>query len=115
MIFHNLTPHAITVYDAAGGRVIHVFEPAGQIARCESTATQVAVIDGISIHRTTFGPVTGLPEPGPDTVYIVSSLVAQSLATSGRNDVLAPDTGPDSVIRDEAGRIIGVRRFQVFG
>jgi len=46
----------------------------------------------------------------PMYVYIVSSLVAQ--AVKGRQDVVAPDTSPSGVVRDEQGRIIGVKRFQ---
>jgi hypothetical protein len=38
--------------------------------------------------------------------------VAQAVA--GRDDVVAPDTGPESVVRDAEGKIIGVRRFQKF-
>lgn len=41
--------------------------------------------------------------------FSVSSLVAQAVV--GREDVVAPDTGP-TAIRDEAGRIVAVRRFQ---
>ena len=47
----------------------------------------------------------------PKKYFIVSSIVAQHVS---REDVLAPDTSPDSVVRDEKGRILGVRRFQVF-
>jgi len=48
----------------------------------------------------------------PVTLYIVSTLVAQ--ACKGRKDVVAPDTSPESVVRDESGQIVAVRRFQVF-
>jgi len=47
----------------------------------------------------------------PVRYYIVSSLVAQALAGK-RNDLLAPDTSPQGVVRDEEGRIVGVKRFQ---
>ena len=33
-------------------------------------------------------------------------------ANPDRNDLVCPDTGPDSVVRDKEGRILGVRRLQ---
>lgn len=57
------------------------------------------------------GAVTGLPNDcGP--IYIVSGMVLDALSASGskRNDVFAPDTGAGAV-RDEAGRIVAVRRL----
>jgi hypothetical protein len=35
-------------------------------------------------------------------------------AKSGRRDVVSPDTGPESAVRDPGGRIVGVKRFQTF-
>ena len=63
-------------------------------------------IDGISVVRTKFGEVQGLPEPDGN-IYIVSMVVAQ--AVSGRSDVIAPDTGPTAY--RENGLIVGVRQF----
>ena len=61
--------------------------------------------DGITVpvNQTRFGEVSDLPDPQPDTIYIVSALVAQ--AVPDRQDVFIVD---DSV-RDEQGRIIGAR------
>ena len=58
--------------------------------------------------------IEDLPEPAPYTLYVASSLVAQAAARYGRIDVLAPDTGPESAVRDETGQITGVRRLQRF-
>jgi hypothetical protein len=62
-------------------------------------------VDGISVpvNRTQFGVVTGLPDPQPDTIYIVSAVVAQ--AVPDRPDVFIVD----DAVRDEQGRIIGAR------
>ena len=102
----NLTPHTITFVDDVGNIVLTV-EPLGQVARCAASRVQVdtVTVDGIAIpvNRTQFGEVTGLPEPQEGTIYIVSSLTAQ--AVPEREDVFIVD---DSV-RDEQGRIIGVR------
>jgi hypothetical protein len=48
----------------------------------------------------------------PYKYFIVSTLVAQTL--KGRADVIAPDTSPSGVVRDDKGNIIGVKRFQKF-
>jgi len=55
-------------------------------------------------------PVEQCEHQEPIDYYIVSSLVAQSLRR--RKDIVAPDTSPQSVVRDENGQIIGVKRFQ---
>jgi hypothetical protein len=62
-------------------------------------------VDGITVpvNRTQFGAVTGLPEPQPDTIFVVSALVAQ--AVPDRPDVFIVD----DAVRDEQGRVIGAR------
>lgn len=114
MNFINLTPHTVNVVDADGNTILSV-APSGNVARVATQQTVVGNIAGIDIVRTVFGDVDGLPAPQPDTVYIVSTLVLQALIDAGisRDDVVAPDTSPASAVRDNAGNIIGVRRFQV--
>jgi hypothetical protein len=107
----NLTPHTINIV-GADGTVAKVYPPSGQQARVSSRAEVVGAVDGVPIVRTVFGELSGLPEPQEGTLFIVSSVVAQAVA--GRDDVVAPDTGPESVVRDAEGKIIGVRRFQKF-
>ncbi|MFC0903824.1 hypothetical protein ACFHWD_03850 [Clostridium sp. MT-14] len=57
----------------------------------------------IPINRTVFGDIENLPEPQPDTIFVVSSIVAQ--AAQNRDDLFIPD----DTVRDENGRIIGCR------
>lgn len=112
MTFVNLTPHKIVVFTDSGNLVI---EPSGMVARSVPSQTVVGIVNGISVVKTVFGEVEGLPSPKRGVVYIVSTLVLQALKDRGivRNDVVAPDTSPQSVVRDDAGNIVGVRRFQV--
>jgi len=105
----NLTPHAIKVAGEDGETILEA-APSGQVARCTTSSEVVGEICGIEVVKTTFGLVDGLPPAEEGTIYIVSSLVAQA---AGRDDVVAPDTGP-TAIRDEAGRILAVKRFQRF-
>jgi hypothetical protein len=51
-----------------------------------------------------------LPPTIPGTWYIVSAMVASLYPE--RPDFITPDTGPESVIRDPDGRIVGVKRFR---
>ena len=108
----NLTPHDVHIYDETGKTIIRTYPASGTVARVRSTTEIVGEVDGIEIARTTFGEIEGLPDPQPDTKYIVSLLVLQAVGGK-RDDLLGPDTGPGSVVRDESGQIIGVRRFQV--
>jgi hypothetical protein len=96
-MFVNLTPHIVRLND---GRE---FAPSGNVARVTSTHTEF--INDICEVR--FGQIVDLPDPAPDTIYIVSGLVA---AAARRPDVVSPATGhPDA--RREAGQIISVPGF----
>ena len=110
--FINLTPHPIIIY--RGEEKIEI-PPSGTIARVEVKQEKVGELDGIPVHKSTFGDVEGLPEPKENTIYIVSTVVLQALKAKGieRKDLVAPDTTPSGAVRDEEGRIVGVRGFQV--
>ena len=98
----NLTPHAINFLDS-NNRPILTVEPSGVIAPAKQTRTLCGTIAGIPVNQCAYGTVQGLPEPAKETIYIVSAITAQ--ACPEREDVYIVD---DSV-RDETGRIIGVR------
>ena len=101
----NLTPHTVNIISGDGSAL--AVPNCGTIARCVETQTELPSInvDGaeVSIVTTTYGDVSGLPEPEEGTYYIVSLLVAQ--AVKGRNDLLSPGL----TIRDEAGQVIGCK------
>jgi hypothetical protein len=112
----NLTQHDIVVYDQSNNEVLRV-PPSGVVARVQSTEELVGYMNGIPLFRALYGEVQGLPEPQENTVYIVSQLVLQALKEKGiqRTDVMAPNTnpGPNGAVRDQQGRIVGVRSFIV--
>lgn len=103
----NLTPHTINLMPAGPTGPVVTVPPSGQVARCATSRVQVDAVtaEGVTIpvNRTQFGEVTGLPEPQPNTIYIVSALVAQ--AVPERQDVFIVD----DAVRDEQGRIVGAR------
>ena len=103
----NLTPHALVMMPGGPDGPTVTIPPSGQVARCAVDREQVdtVTVDGITVpvYQTRFGEVSGLPAPRPDTIYVVSTLVAQ--AVPGRRDVYIVD----DAVRDDQGRIIGAR------
>lgn len=99
----NLTPHALNI--VVGDHTVTI-PPSGVVARVDVTRTvaETLTVDGVEVpvNATTYGAVVGLPDPEPDTMYVVSALVAQA---AKRPDVLVPD----DLVRDEEGRVIGAR------
>jgi hypothetical protein len=95
----NLAPHSIHLND---GREI---PPSGTVARVTAAYTP---FDENGICQAVFGPVQGLPEPQPGTIYIASALVAQA---AKRPDVVSPATGHPQAKRDANGQIISVPGF----
>lgn len=105
----NLTPHDVVIVND-NGEEIKRYPASGNVARVNTQSELIGEVDGIQVVRTKYGDVDGLPDKQPDTVYLVSLVVAQALRGS-RTDVYVPDTGPGSVVRDDKGQIIGVRRL----
>ena len=110
MEFVNLTPHEVIVFDEEGKNVLLRVPPSGEVARVEVKRKEAGTLNGVPLVRSEFGEVQGLPEPREGVVYIVSMIVLQALQGK-RKDVVAPDTSPQSAVRDSEGRIIGVKAF----
>lgn len=89
----NLTPHPISIRYAEETTTI----PSSGLARC-AEALYAEPDGGRPFHavRVNYSAVEGLPEPAPDTIYVVSGLVLTALAGS-RSDVWAPYSGGDPV------------------
>ena len=138
----NLTPHAVVVEavrprayeDGSDGPCRVVIPPSGTVARVverpvDGTTFRTSLeVDGCWVQvlgPTVYGPVEGLPpEEFGGPLYLVSALVAAAVRapvpTHGevgllhpRSDLLVPDTGPDSAIRNEQGQIVAVRRLRL--
>ena len=108
----NLTPHPLNLMPEGPDGPTATIPPSGQVARCAVDREQVdtVTVDGITVpvNQTRFGEVSDLPDPRPgivfpDTIYVVSALVAQ--AVPDRPDVFIVD----DAVRDDQGRIIGAR------
>ena len=100
----NMTPHELNI--VIDDEVTIAVAPSGIVPRVSTKIEKIA--DGIV--TTKMGDVEGLPEMVPGKLLIVSSLVK---AASGRDDLVSPDTSPTGAVRDDNGRIIGVRGIAV--
>ena len=100
----NLTPHPLNIILDDGATV--TVAPSGVVPRVASDNIQVAP----GFVTTTLGDVDGLPDLQPGVLLVVSALVRAALP--GRVDLIGPDTSPQGAVRDQDGRIIGVRGFQ---
>lgn len=106
MKFVNLTQHDLTIILENGDSL--VLPASGEVARVTFSTQQVDEVDGIPIYKTIYEPeVTRLPEPEDGTIFIVSSLAAQTVR---RQDVLAPT----QLIRDDDGQVIAAGGFATF-
>lgn len=112
----NLTPHAITLCDEHG--VVAEFEPSGHVARVASEVQHWYDIPGlpyrVPVCTQQYGEIDLGCQIDPRNYYVVSSVVlaaAERLGHPAAKHLLAPDTGPQGAVRDDAGRIIGTRRF----
>ena len=94
----NLTTHKITILSDDGPIEISA---SGSVARVSTDYKMSSMMDGVRICKTEYGPVEGLPDPAPDTFYLVSNLVR--LALPERKDLLAPG----ELVRDPAGIPMG--------
>ena len=104
-MFHNLTPHAISIVDEAN-QVIATFASEG-VARATQATELVGVIDGIRITKSVFGEPVNLPDPQEGVFLIVSLATVNAARAFGRSvaDLLITN----EAVRDADGRIIGCR------
>ena len=102
----NYTPHPVTVRrDATAGAFEETFLPSGIVARCSVEHQSDGDLLGFPCVRERIGPVTGLPDPTPDTVFLVSRLVAA--ACPARRDLVVPG----SLVRDGSGAVVACVGF----
>lgn len=118
----NLTPHEVVIGAGAGRAVLPA---SGQVARLLSTPqVPLATVHVGALHVDAYSPpsfteVVGLETLAPTSgrPIVVSAMVAEYMVSTKhpyRGAILAPDTGPASVLRDTEGRIVGVGRLILY-
>ena len=114
MRFVNCTPHEVTIRDGSGKKLLNI-PPYGPVVRLKTISTPIMELAGISVVVHEYAEPEGLPddlEPGDILIVSEKCLDAVRKATARKAViVVAPDTSPESAVRDEDGRIIGVKRF----
>jgi len=104
----NLTPHPIVLMNEQDEVVLTV-PASGTVARCQFQREIAGTIrieeTEIPVNHAVTGELEGLPNPQPETIYIVSKITAEAARTWGRDDVYIVD----ETVRDSTGRIIGCR------
>lgn len=106
----NFTKHPVRIHTADG--ILEIPSEGEARVAVETTSLGDIEVDNhrVDIVERRFGKVEGLPQAEVGTVFIVSSLVMSHISVF-RDDLVAPDTGPGSVIRDDDGNIVGVKRL----
>lgn len=115
MKFVNLTNRTINIVDEQG-TIKLILKPSGNIVSANIVVkvldTHQSYGEAVDVVSYEYGTVHGLPAPQPDTMYVVSYAVLQAL-DGIRDDVIAPDSSPASILRDKNGsKILGVRQFR---
>lgn len=124
----NFTPHPVSIV-MPGSREAFVFPSMGN---CRATSRQrrahaydwetgnvveapgeVATTEIEVLYPPEFTGVEFAPTEPPQGETVIVSIVAAPVLAKSRPDltVYVPDTGPESAVRDEEGRIRGVRRM----
>ena len=99
----NYTPHTALTYRPEGGEVV-VLPQLGSARCAEEYLPAGKFHDGdLPLTLMRYGEVTGLPDPQPGTVFVVSQLVVNALPE--RTDLAFPA----GLVRDGEGTIIGFR------
>lgn len=94
----NLTPHELKLSKADGD--VLTIPASGNVARVAQDTSEVGMIAGLRVRKSSYGAVEGLPEPVAGKIYVVSALVMNA---AQRSDVFAPGT----LLRDDTGNVIG--------
>ena len=105
MRFVNLTPHEIVVEPLDGPAVrLPATRPAARVAEVIMDSSLHKTPDGVvEVHQIELREVEHLPDPAPDTMYVVSSMVAA--AQPGRKDLVSPY----GEVRHASGRVRACR------
>ena len=95
-VFVNLTPHAVVLKKVDG--TLETI-PSSGVARVSTSFEVQRIVRGVIVGETTYGEITGLPEPKEDTLYIVSLPLLK--AAPDRTDLVVPY----DCVRNEKGLV----------
>ena len=97
----NLTPHTIALPNGT------TIEPTGFVARANLQSQQLHEWNGVTFFFSELKTISNVPDPKPDTYYIVPVIVRVNLPDRG--DLLSPTR----LIRNHKGEVVGCGAFEV--
>jgi hypothetical protein len=119
--FYNCTPHDIVLYEADGKTVKRTFPKRDFVLRLDQAAPNVAPFQNLGVpvveppafsHHGAKDMLNANDDITSETLLIVSMVVGDFFANKDSQWwMFGPDTGPDGVVRDEKGQIIGTKRL----
>lgn len=117
-----MTPHPVTVIRADGSEV--TYPPSGEVLRAIAAPQDpVECTDGLTVVAPPRYTGVSHPPPAPGARVIASAIACEAAMASVTEEeefegsgwagvwLVSPDTGPESAVRDEQGRIRAVRRL----
>ena len=120
----NLTPHDVVLFDSIGKEELMTFKASGKTLRVDFSESKVskAIIAGsvVEVAHAPRAPKSTNWDDLPDEIrrapaIIVSAMTADVVwPTMDPVLVFVPDSGPESVVRDDGGKILGVKRFLLY-
>jgi len=113
----NFTPHPFNLYSQDNELLVSV-PSEGDIRAPENIIGNFIGKGGIPTTVKEYLPIspTDLPTDfDPSTQLIILSSISLAAYQGDVKGIRCPDSGPNSVVRDEKGRILGVRGLQAKG
>ena len=102
MNFVNLTPHTISICNAAG-EVVLALPASGSVARVASSSVSRESGFGFDFNSVSYGEVSGLPDAADGVVLVVSAMVRSALPD--RKDLASPG----ELVRNAEGQPVGCK------
>jgi len=126
MNYINATPHSIVLYNEKGDTILASYPSVGEIRLVEATPC-ILTYYGVGKSGKHLIPIVEAPnyydivsdiniaDLGVDDVLIVSMPVSEFLLKMYPDKwFFTPDTGPNGVVRNSSGQIIGTKRLRLY-
>lgn len=100
----NLTPHELVIVNSSG-HSWRTYPTTGHIARVSLKYQPSGMVESLQTFRVVPGEVEGLPDPKPDTIFVVSAVLASMVK---RSDVMSPG----ELVRNALGHPVACKGLQ---
>jgi hypothetical protein len=114
---YNVTPHDICVANEKNEIILRIKKTCEEPLRLVETTTTLREFQALKIVSHGYVAFNYEFKPPRENALIITSPVIVDFLQNHKSSVcnpyqyIAPDTGPDSAVRDDNGNIIAVKRF----